>query len=305
MAKILIVDDNEQNCELLHDVVVTWGHEVYKVYQGMEAIEFAVSKQPDVILLDVMLPGMNGFEVCRELKRNPRTENTYIIMLTALNDVEDRIRGFKVGADSFITKPANYNELKYIIASRLKRKQAIDGMESQQQVCTSFLKMLKRKNAELYRLAIERRETCDKAGRLLALPERQLNQLLIAACLCDIGAAFRDADDCGQEDVGEEILKPLKMGEWLRIFHRCHHEKMNSTVFSGIVAEAPEHLPGLQIFVTVIRYLELCQNLLSKDESLRILQAEAQQGYWDPKTVAALQQLRKDETFIQELKAGQ
>ena len=56
MAKILIVDDNEQNCELLHDVVVTWGHEVYKVYQGMEAIEFAVGKQPDVILLDVMLP---------------------------------------------------------------------------------------------------------------------------------------------------------------------------------------------------------------------------------------------------------
>ncbi|MHC1758900.1 MAG: response regulator [Negativicutes bacterium] len=304
MAKILIVDDNEQNCELMHDVVVTWGHDVYKVYQGMEAIEFAVRNQPDVILLDVMLPGMNGFEVCRELKRNPKTNNIHIIMLTALNDVEDRIRGFKVGADSFITKPANYNELKYIIASRLKRKQAIDGMESQQQVCASFLKIMKRQNAELYRLAIERRETCDKAGRLLALPERQLSQLLIAACLCDIGDAFQGADDCGHEDVGEEILKPLKMGEWLRIFLRCHHQKVNSIVFSGFVAEAPEHLAGLQILVTVIRYLELCAQIESKDESLRILQAEAQQGDWDTKAVAALQQLRKDETFIQKLKAG-
>lgn len=305
MAKILIVDDNEQNCELMRDIVSTWGHEVHKVFQGMEAIEFALGYQPDVILLDVMLPGMNGFEVCRELKRNPRTDNIYIIMLTALNDVEDRIRGFKVGADSFISKPANHNELKYIIASRLKRKQAIDGMESQRQVCESFLALMKVQNDELYQQTLECCRICDKAGRLMALSEQQLNQVLTAACLCDIGSVVQGVDDQGHEAVGEAIVRPLKMGEWLKTFIHCHHEKVNSPRFSSLLPDEQELLPGLQLLTTVTRYLALHKLLQNKDASLLALAAEAEHGDWDLRTIAALQQLRKDETFIQELNAGQ
>lgn len=305
MAKILIVDDNEQNCELMRDIVSTWGHEVQKVFQGMEAIEFALRYQPDVILLDVMLPGMNGFEVCRELKRNPRTDNIYIIMLTALNDVEDRIRGFKVGADSFISKPANHNELKYIIASRLKRKQAIDGMESQRQVCESFLALMKVQNDELYQQTLECCRICDKAGRLMALSEQQLNQVLTAACLCDIGSVVQGIDDHGHEAVGEAIVNPLKMGEWLKTFIHCHHEKVNSPRFSSLLADEQELLPGLQLLTTVTRYLALHKLLQNKDASLLALAKEAEHGDWDIRTIAALQQLRKDETFIQELNAGQ
>jgi len=305
MAKILIVDDNEQNCELMRDIVSTWGHEVHKVFQGMEAIEFALGYQPDVILLDVMLPGMNGFEVCRELKRNPRTDNIYIIMLTALNDVEDRIRGFKVGADSFISKPANHNELKYIIASRLKRKQAIDGMESQGQVCESFLALMKVQNDELYQQTLECCRICDKAGRLMALSEQQLNQVLTAACLCDIGSVVQGVDDQGHEAVGEAIVRPLKMGEWLKTFIHCHHEKVNSPRFSSLLADEQELLPGLQLLTTVTRYLALHKLLQNKDASLLALAKEAEHGDWDLRAIAALQQLRKDETFIQELNAGQ
>ena len=305
MAKILIVDDNEQNCELMRDIVSTWGHEVHKVFQGMEAIEFALGYQPDVILLDVMLPGMNGFEVCRELKRNPRTDNIYIIMLTALNDVEDRIRGFKVGADSFISKPANHNELKYIIASRLKRKQAIDGMESQRQVCESFLALMKVQNEELYQQTLECCRICDKAGHLMSLSEQQLNQVLTAACLCDIGSVVQGVDEQGHEAVGEAIVSPLKMGEWLKTFIHCHHEKVNSPRFSSLLPDEQELLPGLQLLTTVTRYLALHKLLQNKDASLLALAAEAEHGDWDLRTIAALQQLRKDETFIQELNAGQ
>lgn len=304
MAKILIVDDNEQNCELMRDVVATWGHDVQKVFQGTEAIKIASSYQPDVILLDVMLPGMNGFEVCWELKRNPTTDNIYIIMLTALNDVEDRIRGFKVGADSFISKPANYNELKYIIASRVKRKQMIDGMETQQRVCESFLALMKEQNGDLYRQTIERMETCNKVGHLLALPELQLQKLLIAAALCEIGRLIQNVGGVGNEDAGEAIVRPLKMGEWLQVFIRHCHDKINSPRFVDVLASEQELAPALQIMATVVRYQELCALHRSQDASLPILKTESQQGEWDLKVVEALQQMRKDETFILGMNAG-
>lgn len=305
MAKILIVDDNEQNCELMRDVVSTWGHDVQKVFQGTEALKIASAYQPDVILLDVMLPGMNGFEVCRELKRDPNTDNIYIILLTALNDVEDRIRGFKVGADSFISKPANYNELKYIIASRVKRKQMIDSMETQQRVCKSFLELMKAQNGDLYRHTLERVELCDKAGHLLALPELQIQRLLIAAALCEIGRLVQDVSGSGEEDAGEAIMKPLKMGEWLKVFIRHCHDRMNGQRFVDLPDSEQELAPALQILATVVRYQALCAIHRNKDESLLILKSETLQGEWDPKVVAALQQLRKDETFILGMNAGQ
>jgi putative two-component system response regulator len=305
MAKILIVDDNEQNCELMRDVVSTWGHDVHKVFQGIATIDFALRHQPDLILLDVMLPGMNGFEVCRELKRNPKTDNIYIIMLTALDDVQDRIRGFKVGADSFISKPANYNELKYIIASKVKRKQMIDGMETQQQVCESFLALMKAQNSELYHQALERARICEKAGWLLALSEEQQNRLLIAACLYDIGSLAQGGGGCENRSAGEAVIKSLKMGEWLKFFINHHHEKVNSQELADLSTTEREIAPALQVLETVIRYQELCRDRENKDKELSVLQAEAQRGEWDPKVVAALLQLRQDETFIQELNAGQ
>ena len=236
MAKILIVDDNEQNCELMRDVLSSWGYDVDKAFQGMDAMTYALASPPQLILLDVMLPGMNGFEVCRELKRNPKTEHIPVIMLTALNDVEDRIRGFKVGASSFISKPPNYNELKYVLASCLQRKQIFDSMESQQQVCNSFLALMQLRDAALFQQAVRRRELCAKAGRLLGLLEPQLNRLLVAASLCDIGAVARIGDSQENEAVGEAIVRPLKMGEWLGVMLRWRREKLNSPDFPHAAA---------------------------------------------------------------------
>ena len=90
MEKILIVDDNKQNCDIIKDLLETWGYHVYVAFEGYEAINIAINHKPAVILLDVMLPGMNGFEICEKLKNNANTQNISIIMLTALNEVEDR-----------------------------------------------------------------------------------------------------------------------------------------------------------------------------------------------------------------------
>ena len=304
MAKILIVDDNEQNCELMRDVISSWGYDVDKVFQGMDALEYARETPPHLILLDVMLPGMNGFEVCRELKRNPKTEHIPVVMLTALNDVEDRIRGFKVGASSFISKPPNYNELKYVISSCLYRKQVFDSMESRRQVCDSFFALMRAKDDTLYQQSCRRRELCDKAGRLLGLSEPQLDRLLAAACLCEIGGVVRPLADPAHVGIGEEIVQQLKMGEWLRLFVRSHHERVDSPNFPREAAVKHEVLKELLIFTTVNRYLALQQTHPDKDECLSLLRNEARTGAWDANTVEALMQLRQDETFIKAMQSG-
>lgn len=110
MAKILVVDDNLASCEMLSDVLTQWGYDVRQAHQGKEVLPLVEEFAPDLVLLDVMLPGMNGFEICKRIKASPKTENIAVILLTVLNDVEDRTQGIRVGADLFLSKPVNYKD---------------------------------------------------------------------------------------------------------------------------------------------------------------------------------------------------
>lgn len=86
MEKILVIDDNEVICDMLYDVLNEWGFCVEKAYQGMKALPLVDEFQPDLVLLDVMLPGMNGFEICRRIKSDPEKEHIAVILLTVLRD---------------------------------------------------------------------------------------------------------------------------------------------------------------------------------------------------------------------------
>ena len=102
MPKILVVDDNEQLSSMLKDVLESWGYTAMIATEGRSCLEIARLEQPDIILLDIMLPGLSGYEVCSELKRDSRTCSIAVIMMTALEDLESRIHGYKVGADNFL-----------------------------------------------------------------------------------------------------------------------------------------------------------------------------------------------------------
>lgn len=108
MKTVLIVDDNIKNLDLFKDFVESWGYETVTAQQGKDAISLAERYLPDIILLDVMLPGMSGYEVCRELKENTKTQHIPVVMITVLNDIADRIHGYKIGADQFLVKPVDY-----------------------------------------------------------------------------------------------------------------------------------------------------------------------------------------------------
>ncbi|MFM7807666.1 MAG: response regulator [Planctomycetota bacterium] len=119
-ATLLLVDDNQQNLELMQAWLEPLGCRLEMAHDGQQAIEAAVRVHPDVVLLDVMMPRMSGFEACRRLKDAPATRDTVIIMVTSLNEVGDFERAVESGCDDFLTKPVNKLELTNRVKSLLR-----------------------------------------------------------------------------------------------------------------------------------------------------------------------------------------
>lgn len=120
VGKILVADDNEPNRELLEAYLNGDGHEILMAIDGRETVDIATQQQPDLILLDVMMPKLSGYEVCQMLKRDERTRNIPILMVTALKEPADIEKAVAAGADDFLTKPVHRLELKTRVRSLLK-----------------------------------------------------------------------------------------------------------------------------------------------------------------------------------------
>ncbi len=128
-SKILVVDDVPVNLKLQRTYLNAVGYEVVDARDGVEALEMVDKEMPDLILLDVMMPKMNGFQVCQTLKNGKSTRFIPIIMVTALNELEDKIKGIEAGADDFICKPYNKLELLARVKSLLRIKHLHDQLE--------------------------------------------------------------------------------------------------------------------------------------------------------------------------------
>lgn len=125
-ARILIVDDVSTNLAILELKLQIEHYEVFKALNGFEALKLANKLQPDLIILDVMMPGIDGFETCEKLKSNPNTTHIPVLMLTALTDKQDRIKGLQVGADDFLSKPINDQALLSRTRSLVRLKMTMD-----------------------------------------------------------------------------------------------------------------------------------------------------------------------------------
>ena len=119
-ATILAVDDDEFNLKLLRHLLAAEGHAVRTAASGEDALCSVAEQLPDLVLLDVMMPGMSGFEVLRQLKADARTRSIPIIMVTALEDQESRLKALEAGAEEFLSKPVNRAELQMRVKSLLK-----------------------------------------------------------------------------------------------------------------------------------------------------------------------------------------
>jgi two-component system, OmpR family, alkaline phosphatase synthesis response regulator PhoP len=126
---ILVVDDNEQNLELIQAYLEDIECRILAAYSGAEALKAIREKSPDLVLLDVMMPEMSGFEVCRQVRSDPQIKGTPIIMVTALNEFGDIERGIDCGTDDFLSKPVNRWELIARVKTMLKLKHLSDKLD--------------------------------------------------------------------------------------------------------------------------------------------------------------------------------
>ncbi|EDL57208.1 MULTISPECIES: response regulator [Gimesia] len=119
-SKILIADDNHQNCELLDAYLLDEGYETFMAYDGKETLEKVAEIDPDLILLDIMMPKLSGYEVCAQLKQSDETKDIPILVITALNEMGDIEKSVQAGCDDFLTKPVNRIELTTRVRSLLR-----------------------------------------------------------------------------------------------------------------------------------------------------------------------------------------
>src|SRR5579872_794325 len=121
-SKILIADDNHQNCELLDAYLADEGYQIEMAYDGQQTLDAVARSQPDLILLDIMMPKVSGYEVCNRLKSNPETSKISIIMVTALAEMGDIEKAVNAGANDFLTKPVNKLELTTRVKTLLQNR---------------------------------------------------------------------------------------------------------------------------------------------------------------------------------------
>ena len=281
MAKILVVDDNLANCEMLADVLIQWGYEVVQAHQGKEVLPIVEKFRPHLVLLDVMLPGMNGFEICKRIKASPETKNIAVILLTVLNDVEDRTQGIRVGADMFLSKPVKYKELRRQIEFVLSTKAHIDELEEGQAICACFLRLMSCLNKQVYHHSLKVQEYTRKLAIRLELPERSIEQAAIGAALHDFKKIL-PADTADDQTV-LEVLQPLKMLHWLRPY----------------LIEGASATLDVQIVHVVNYYCKLCEEGMEETAALEAVKRRYGVNHSLP--CDALIQLITDERFFKNI----
>ena len=161
---IMVVDDNPANLKLLEDMLQQQGHEVRSFPLGRLALAAAVKALPSLILLDINMPEMNGYEVCQRLKSNPALSDVPVIFLSALNDVQDKVEAFRAGAVDYISKPFQFEEVQARVETHLKLHQ--------------LQKALKRQNECLEQAVAERTRELAEANQRLTVLDRSKNDFL-------------------------------------------------------------------------------------------------------------------------------
>ena len=175
-ARILVVDDVEVNVRLLEAKLSSEYFTVITASSGAAALKLAHSEHPDIILLDVMMPEMDGFEVCRRLKAEPQTADIPVVMVTALSEVSDRVRGLQAGADDFLTKPVNDLALVSRVRSLTRLKMVTDELR---------LRALTSREIGLESPEREAVAEAGRNGRILIVDDRPSSYERIAAMLCE------------------------------------------------------------------------------------------------------------------------
>ncbi|MEK6716530.1 MAG: HD domain-containing phosphohydrolase [candidate division NC10 bacterium] len=304
--RLLVVDDDALIRQFLEDQLTGEGYLVSTARDGEEALAKVAADSPDLILLDVMMPKVDGFEVCRRLKSDDRTILIPVVMVTALTATDQRIKGIEAGADDFLSKPYNRLELFTRVRSLLKLKRHTDELENAETVLFSLALSVEAKdpytNGHCDRLA----RYSVALGKSLGLHAEQLKTLQRGGVLHDLGKVgvpesillkpgpLNDMERAVVREhpaIGERICKPLKSLRMVLPIIRHHHERWDGSGYpDGLAGEAiPLTARIMQVadiydaFTTERPY----KRALTQEESIALMREETAKGWWDPRLVEA------------------
>ena len=302
---ILVVDDNVVSAALLKEMLASRGYQTVAV-QNAAAAEAEIRREaPDLILLDVVMPGKSGYELCRELKEDSKTRLIPIVMITGLSAREDRLRGIEAGADDFLTKPISAEELFARVSSLLKLKEFTDELETADSVlCTLGLSVEARDpytEGHCERLA---RNATD-LGRFLGVDEESIVALQRGGYLHDLGKIavpdeiLKKGSDLTPAEweimkqhpvTGETICRPLKSLRLVLPIIRHHHEHSDGSGYpDGLRAAEIPLLPRILQVVDIydaLRTARPYKPALGHEQAAVTMRDEARSGLWDEELVS-------------------
>jgi putative two-component system response regulator len=302
---ILVVDDNLVNAALLKEMLAMRGYQTVAV-QSAAAAEAEIRREaPDLILLDVVMPGKSGYQLCRELKEDSKTRLIPIVMITGLSAREDRLEGIEAGADDFLTKPICSEELFARVSSLLKLKEFTDELETVDSVlCTLGLSVESRDpytEGHCERLA---RNATD-LGRFLGVEEECIVALRRGGYLHDLGKIavpdeiLKKGSDLTTAEwtimkqhpvIGETICRPLKSLRLVLPIIRHHHEHSDGSGYpDGLREDEVPLLPRILQVVDIydaLRTERPYKPALGHEQAAVTMRAEARSGLWDEELVS-------------------
>jgi DNA-binding response OmpR family regulator len=253
-AKILVVDDEAKNVKLLEALLLPRGYTVVKAYNGEEALQQVQQEQPDLILLDVMMPLLDGFEVCKRLKENDETRLIPVVIMTALGQVEDRVKGIEAGADDFLTKPVHRDELMARIRTSLRLKRTIERR-------VSLLQGMQEHLAKFVPQTVKRLIAENPTA-----PELEKREQDVSILFADISGYTRLSEALPQEQVSFIVER------YFSSFLDCVHANrgdLSETAGDGLMGIFPDTDPTCHARNAVQAALEILQRTATLNEQFR------------------------------------
>ena len=306
-TRILIVDDLAENREILTGLLEAEGHELETAKDGQEAIDRATANPPDLILMDVTMPRLTGFQACRRLKADPRTELVPIVLVTGLLAREDRIQGIAAGCDDFLTKPVDSEQLLARTRTLLRTKALVDELEQAENVLVSLATALDAKDNYTSGHSQRVGSYAEALGAAVGLAGRERRDLRRAGLLHDIGkigtnlAYLNKPGALTTEEyqevkrhpmIGYEICRPLRTMAPLLGLIRGHHERLDGRGYpDGLKAE---QIPVALRCLTVADVYDALtsdrsyRTAMTSDAALVLMRKEATVGMWDLRIVDTL-----------------